>query len=226
MLFGVYFKDMKKLEPYPQELTDLFAQLDEAGETLDYVIFELGPDEQPDYTAINTEAMKVVYPKASINTAKMMSEVVTPEHFMGPYYDWKAKKLIVRATGNVNGNYPAASEPTKYFYYDQPIEPQNELPLKDEDLRWPEYNEFHAQGYAHALSDPPYGARTGQMGKLLEALNTELFSDFQAVEIRQWSTDWADEYFNFGKEWWGAYWWTVYNKVKNWVIVIGASTTD
>lgn len=38
-------------------------------------------------------------------------------------------------------------------------------------------------------------------------------------------TDWSN-YFDAGKEWWGTFYWTVFNKKNNTIMVLGASETD
>lgn len=43
--------------------------------------------------------------------------------------------------------------------------------------------------------------------------------------IYSWSDDWSN-FFDEGKEYWGTYFWTVYNQQNNTIIVLGASATD
>lgn len=43
--------------------------------------------------------------------------------------------------------------------------------------------------------------------------------------IYSWSDDWSN-FFDAGKDWWGTYYCTVYNKQNNTIIVLGASETD
>ena len=49
---------------------------------------------------------------------------------------------------------------------------------------------------------------------------------FEALPlVMAWSTDWSN-YFEAGKEWWGAFYWTILLEEKQEIIVIGASATD
>ncbi|WP_343784001.1 hypothetical protein [Wandonia haliotis] len=41
----------------------------------------------------------------------------------------------------------------------------------------------------------------------------------------KWSTN-CSPFFNAGKEWWGTFFWTIYNPEKNWYIGICGSETD
>lgn len=90
------------------------------------------------------------------------------------------------------------------------------------------HGEYFTQGYADAFSDPPYLLESTweETNTLFLALNSYLFDNFQHEhEIYAWSTDWSN-YFDAGKEWWGAFLWTFYNKAKGFIVAVGASTTD
>jgi len=52
-----------------------------------------------------------------------------------------------------------------------------------------------------------------------------LFTDISQIEVYKWSTD-SSNYFDEGKDWWGSFFWTVYNPCRDWYIGIIASTTD
>lgn len=102
-----------------------------------------------------------------------------------------------------------------------------------------------SEGFAYALLNPPYSVRLMESGKfsieygieeqarmlillkkyLKEILFIEDFKNTDHLEIYIWSDDWSN-YFNAGKEWWGAFYWTIYNKQRNTVTVIGGSATD
>lgn len=100
-------------------------------------------------------------------------------------------------------------------------------------------------GLAYALLEPPYGINL----KIDAARNTSEFiaiktKEFTAIYrmflndfillseyneedliIYSWSDDWSN-FFDAGKEWWGTYYYTVYNKQNNTIIVLGASESD
>jgi len=83
-------------------------------------------------------------------------------------------------------------------------------------------------GYKTAFFHPPYGLRGPDHEKegLFDGINAfVLGSDPTACEIFSWSTDWSN-YFDAGKEWWGAFYWTVRPTGSNSIVVIGASSTD
>ena len=83
-------------------------------------------------------------------------------------------------------------------------------------------------GYKSAFFFPPYE---------LHCSSTEaewLFNEISGIvlgsspadcEIYSWSTDWSN-YFDAGREWWGAFYWTVHPIGSDRFYVIGASSTD
>ena len=98
---------------------------------------------------------------------------------------------------------------------------------------------------AHSLLEPPYGLNfkiNHQHGtpeyydvktKEYSAIYRIFLDDFILLSeykkddlvVHRWSDDWSN-FFDAGKEWWGNYYWTVYNKRNNTIIVLGASETD
>lgn len=83
-------------------------------------------------------------------------------------------------------------------------------------------------GYKTAFFHPPYGMRGSDREKedLFDGINElVLGSNPTECEIFSWPTDWSN-YFEAGKEWWGAFYWTVRPSESNSVIIIGASSTD
>lgn len=100
------------------------------------------------------------------------------------------------------------------------------------------------EGFVKALLDPPHSI--GQSGDpadpkylhqltqdlsqmlrdyLREILHLENLNETSHLVIYQWSDDWSN-YFDAGQEWWGTFFWTVYDTQRQTVAVIGASTTD
>lgn len=83
-------------------------------------------------------------------------------------------------------------------------------------------------GYKSAFFLPPYGLRDSAdaQAALFTAINVEVFgSDMEQSEIFAWSTDWSN-FFDAGRDWWGAFYWTVYRPGSNRMVAIGASSTD
>ena len=83
------------------------------------------------------------------------------------------------------------------------------------------------EGYAYVFGSPPYGleATEAEASQLFNAINDALFGERSELEIMQWSTDWST-YFALGKQWWGAYLWTVRSSQREYVVALGASQTD
>ena len=144
------------------------------------------------------------------------------EEFFGPFYDLETKKPFVRG---VKGNDTINS----YFYYDkkESIENKSDLNQRIGDFKskYPKKN----GNFIYAFMEPPYSIQTGKTIKergdyLIEFLNY-FFSDFNNLELMKWSTD-CSEFFDAGKEWWGSYFWTVYNPINDWYIGICGSETD
>lgn len=88
-----------------------------------------------------------------------------------------------------------------------------------------EWDKWHSEVlYAHAFLKPPYPCRDVGVEDW-KRVNALLFSSLDAVEVYSWNTDWSD-YFDEGLEWWGAYYWTVYDPPRDAFVVIGASASD
>ncbi len=90
--------------------------------------------------------------------------------------------------------------------------------------------------YEHAFLEPPYGSELENEDFF--HVNNILFSNIKNLEIYDWCSeiDWNvpdtywehkwSNYFDDGLEWWGARFWTVYDKMTDMFIVIAASSTD
>ena len=109
----------------------------------------------------------------------------------------------------------------QYFYYDDKEVPEKEVTMAEEDRE--------KIGFVYAFLDPPYSFMCGktifEKGNFFLDFCRLLFTDISQIEVYKWSTD-SSNYFDAGKEWWGAFFWTVYNPYQDWYIGIIASTTD
>ena len=105
--------------------------------------------------------------------------------------------------------------------------------------------DYRGKELAHSLLAPPYGLNLKinyQRGtpeyqniktKEFTGIYRMLLDDFillseykeEDLVIYRWSDDWSN-FFDAGKEWWGSYYWTVFNKKNNTIIVLGASESD
>lgn len=77
--------------------------------------------------------------------------------------------------------------------------------------------------YACAFLEPPYGNKF--VVKDWERLNSLLFSSPGNLEIYKWTDNWSN-YFDDGKEWWGTFFWTVYDRGHGYFVAVAASSTD
>lgn len=87
----------------------------------------------------------------------------------------------------------------------------------------------NANGYKTAFFNPPHSlwGNIFEQLTLFNELNALLLSPWgdDNLEIYQWPNDWSN-YFDAGKEWWGTFFWTIYNRKKELFIIIGGSSTD
>src|SRR5262249_18674896 len=84
-------------------------------------------------------------------------------------------------------------------------------------------------GYKPAFFHPPHGRRGGVSGNLhlFESINAHVLGngDRNELTIWSWSTN-CSSFFDDGREWWGAFLWTVATPDNPPVVVIAASATD
>jgi hypothetical protein len=86
----------------------------------------------------------------------------------------------------------------------------------------------NVDGYKTAFFHPPYRllCSDGESEQLFDKINAFVLGSAPAgCEIFSWSTAWSN-YFDAGKEWWGAFYWTVRPAKSDRLYVIGASSTD
>lgn len=86
----------------------------------------------------------------------------------------------------------------------------------------------NVDGYRPAFFHTPHGigGSEQEIQQLFASINVFVLGpDPRACEIFSWGTDWSN-YFYAGKEWWGAFFWTLRQPGSDIFTVIGASTTD
>ena len=140
------------------------------------------------------------YFKVTINSEVGLTGLRIPvDVFFGPFFDLPRRKLISPDEQHVNEASQASNR------------------------------EYATLGFADAFIEPPHGLRTTIAPDMIEEyfINfcERLFGDLNRIIVYSWNTD-SSNYFDDGKEWWGSFFWTVYNPVSNWYIGIAASTTD
>ncbi|CAN5532225.1 hypothetical protein BH11BAC3_BH11BAC3_27210 [soil metagenome] len=147
---------------------------------------------------------------------------ITSEQFFGPYFNFKEQRpILLGTTGKPFQNVTVFSD---YYHYDDSESPENIVMIND----W--NGDFVTQGYTDAFLKPPHPFGRKDMtnydiGKYFLGFNQFLFDDIKELRIYSWATD-CSNYFDDGKEWWGSFFWTVYNSTKDWYVGIAASTTD
>ena len=109
----------------------------------------------------------------------------------------------------------------RYFYYDDKEVPEKAVAMTEEDLK--------KETFAYAFFQPPYcfmiTKSNFEKGNFFLDFCRLLFTDISQIEVYKWSTD-SSNYFDEGKDWWGSFFWTVYNPCRDWYIGIIASETD
>lgn len=149
---------------------------------------------------------------------KIKGRPITVSQFLGPYFDLKTRRLLLRGTTNNYFN--------NYFYAGD--EEKEENVVKPERSN---HSPYITQGFAQAFTTPPYNlvrknTSPLELNKLFLSIIVQLFDIFnEKAVIFQWSDDWSN-YFDAGKEWWGSFLWTVHNTSQNYMVGVAASTTD
>jgi len=172
--------------------------------------------------ALKNQRKDIAYALTDFDKLDPSGQKIDLFHFLGPHFDLKNRKPLVRGQlGNDTLN--------SYFYYDQEEIPANkvDINLLDDTYRkiYPE-----SKGYfVNTLMEPPYNLSLNKeiilRGKYLIDFFEYFFSDINELTIYSWDTN-CSVVFNAGKEWWGSYFWTIYNPKKKWYIGIIASETD
>lgn len=227
---------MNEIKPN-EKLKNLLDQFEKAGGVLDYVLVDL---EGNDPTAHKThrlaaiESMKAFsrhtdnwfeavlkhleyknhsrddFKRIQFDESQMSAEQITVTEFLGPLFDVKSRRLLIQGKQRNHLN--------NYFYAGDEEQYHTRIAVEVE----------IGEGYAYAFSEPPYGIQleAAALNKLFLDLSDELFQGFSLpITIWQWSTDWSN-YFDEGHEWWGSHLWTVYAQGNDFIVGIGASSTD
>ncbi|MDH6307109.1 hypothetical protein M2451_002343 [Dysgonomonas sp. PFB1-18] len=147
---------------------------------------------------------------------------ISLEEFLGPYFDVEKNMPYIKGRKD-------NSTLNSYFRYTDDECSGNALPMNELVKKHMEKFPSCDNGFIYALIQPPYSMSFGETlkdrGEYVLNFFDLLFDNLDKIVVYKWSTD-CNPYFNAGKEWWGAYFWTVYNPVKDIYIGIVASTTD
>lgn len=170
---------------------------------------------------LNTD--RTQYYKQTIDFDKLINsgDRIQLRDFLGPQFDLKTWKPLIKG---VQRHY------NSYFYYDTEEIEKNIVNLTEISGQFT-FNESDgvSGAFCGAFLEPPHGVQIGdsmlERGRYFLNFCNLLFSDLREIEIYKWSVD-CSNYFDAGKEWWGAHFWTIYNPIKNIYIGAVASTTD
>ena len=145
------------------------------------------------------------------NILKDSGKEISVQDFMGWQYEEVSGRIILSG-GKLHN---------RYFYYDDKEVPEKAVVMTEEDLK--------KEAFAYAFFQPPYSfmitKSNFEKGNFFLDFCRLLFTDISQIEVYMWSTD-SSNYFDAGKEWWGAFFWTVYNPYWDRYIGIIASETD
>lgn len=193
---------------------------------LDHRFFAVdgGPPTPADHqeAAIDTvRAIGEALPAASVwrvSVDEVAARAAAPEPidaatFMGPLYDIPSATLWLRGQERLLNHYFAPGDP-------------------EEQAHARSIDREGALGYAHAFCDPPYGLsiprprRRDETAELFAAVVREIFGGFaEGHAVMRHGVDFSN-YFDAGKEWWGAALWTFFEPRSALLVGIAASTTD
>ncbi|MEM9216428.1 MAG: hypothetical protein AAGD25_19035 [Cyanobacteria bacterium P01_F01_bin.150] len=151
--------------------------------------------------------------QVTIDESKLQGQRITLAEFMGRYYSVERNQIALRGRTENHLN--------DYFW-----EGEEELTANKIDI----YQEFRGLdlGYVYSFLEPPYALRGTLQEKQAYFRDVErlLFECFDPnATIFQWNNE-SSSYFDAGKEWWGAYFYTYAMPNTNLVLGIAASETD
>lgn len=196
------------------ELKELLQRHHDLGGVLDVAVMRLLNVAASEYDLHRQAALQFMEHQVRIGYArgtepeKAAGERISLSEFVGPFFDFQRQQLI------------NPWQPIGHKHYRYTV-PHGWSGPADQP------REFLTYGYADAFMNPPHPMRVDpELQQLFTQINACLFNGLtNDLRIYQWCTDWSD-YFDAGKEWWGAFLWTVYRLGSTRIIAIGASTTD
>ena len=152
------------------------------------------------------------------NVLKDSGKEIFVQDFMGWQYEEVSGRVKILSYNLLN---PKTKGYDLYFYYNEKEVIGNALTIDQEDKG--------KIGFVYAFLDPPHSFMCGktifEKGNFFLDFCRLLFTDISQIEVYKWSTD-SSNYFDEGKDWWGSFFWTVYNPCRDWYIGILAATTD
>jgi len=136
---------------------------------------------------------------------------ISVQNFMGWQYEEVSGRIILSG-GKLHN---------RYFYYDDKEVPEKAVAMTEENLK--------KEAFAYAFFQPTYSfmitKSNFEKGIFFLDFCRLLFIDILQIEVCKWSTN-SSNYFDEGKDWWGSFFWMVYNPCRDRYIGILAATTD
>lgn len=174
------------------------------------------------WNSVVTEYNRSQYPELKVDYDLLDKSGIKlyPQEFLGYAYDYQNEKPIVKGK-RLNTNW--------FFRYDQEEIESNKIEIDYSAPRLENLGLEFNGGFVQAFLYPPFSMKLSgsikEVGEYVIDFMNLFFDDLKEIEIFTWSIDCAF-YFDAGKEWWGSYFWTVYNPTKDIYIGIVASETD
>jgi hypothetical protein len=211
-----------------KEINDKLIEFDNYGGRIDFKVFKVDKSiseyDSHFLTAKNSILelqKKSHYFKIDFDENKMNESgtKISVEEFLGPWFDFKLKKPILKGDKNIND----------LFYFDSKENSENRININNSELYKNNASELYTIGFTQAFLDPVHSFRVSnsklETGNYFITFCDLLFSDLNKIKILKWNTN-CSNYFDAGKEWWGKHFWTVYNPITDHYIGIIASDTD
>jgi hypothetical protein len=167
------------------------------------------------WNSVVTEYKRSEYPNLQIDYNELDDSGIqlSVDEFLGFDYDWIKNKPKFK--GKKNGKH-------WYFDFDNHEYDEQKGKLKAKGIE-------HNRGFIQAFFFPPNGMNLGEKEsdvlKYFDDFTKTYFDEMKALIIYAWSIN-CTHFFEFGKKWWGSYFWTVYNPTKNIYIGIVGSDSD
>ena len=143
---------------------------------------------------------------------------ISVQDFMGWQYEEVSGRVKILSYNLLN---PKTKGYDLYFYYNEKEVIEKALTIDQEDKG--------KIGFVYAFLDPPHSFMCGktifEKGNFFLDFCRLLFTDILQIEVCKWSTN-SSNYFDEGKDWWGSFFWMVYNPCRDRYIGILAATTD
>lgn len=151
-------------------------------------------------------------------------EKIDLEIFLGTHFDFSQHKPLIRGK--------LSNETRNLYFHPDAIETVENgvwLQQSPEQIKFIKRHPNTPDGFVYSFLHAPYGGRFGttikEVGDYLLDFMNYFLGPLNELQIYAWSTD-CSPYFDSGKEWWGCFFWTVYNPSKQWYVGLIASETD